>query len=368
MSPNGRFVAFDSHATDLVASDTNGAPDVFLYDRTYDTLTIASVDSSGNQANAGSYAGSVSDDGDVAFASWADNLVSGDASLDTSDVFVNDFNGGTERIDLEVSDIYNEWMGNIDPKISADGDLVVYAAWVADPEPFQGALELMVHDRTTDTSQVVVDDSDGVGYYDLSADGSTIAFETYSQLLSADTDTMSDIYVQDVSTSSRQLASSDSWTGYEGISPAISGTGRFVAFQWNDCLPTSYGCSAEAFEVRVWDDNSNSTSRVSKDPNGNQPVGYFGKPAISRDGRYVTFASDVETLDPNDSNERTDVFVRDRDNDETDIVSMSGSTQADEESGFSAIANDGTVAFDSYASNLAAGDTEGTQDVFLIED
>jgi Tol biopolymer transport system component len=209
-----------------------------------------------------------------------------------------------------------------------------------------------------------------VGYHALSADGSTVAFETQSQLLSGDTDDMYDVYVQDVSSSARQLASADAWTDYEGITPVISGTGRYVAFQWNDCIPNpgGGGCTAYEWEIRVWDDSDNTTSQVSKDPNGNQPVGYFGKPAISRDGRYVTFVSDVETLDPSDSNGRIDLFVRDRNNDETDIVSKSGSTQGDEESGFSAVANDGTVAFDSYASNLVTGDAQWTQDVFLIED
>jgi hypothetical protein len=351
-----------------VQDDTNGMMDVFLYDRTYDTLEMVSVDSSGNQANAWSAAGSVSDGGDVAFVTSADNLVSGDASSYTSDVFVNDFNGGTERIDLAASDVYNQWNGNIDPHISADGDIVAYESWVADTQPFYGAYELVVHDRSIDDSKVVVGDEEGPGHFDLSADGSTITFETNSQLLSADTDTRSDIYVQDLSTDGRQLVSADNWSAYEATSPAISGTGRYVAFQWNDCIfDQPWGCSAYEYEIRVWDDNDNTTSRVSKDPNGNQPVGSFGKPAISTNGRYVTFVSDVETLDPNDSNERADVFIRDRDYGETDIVSKSGSTQGDEESGYSAVANDGSVAFESYASNLVSGDTSWTQDVFLME-
>src|SRR5262249_9356055 len=90
ISADGRYVAFDSQATNLVASDTNGAGDVFVHDRITGATVRVSVDSSGAQGNYGSYRPSISADGRfVAFMSYATNLVAGDTN-GTFDIFVHD--------------------------------------------------------------------------------------------------------------------------------------------------------------------------------------------------------------------------------------------------------------------------------------
>jgi len=87
LSPDGRFVAFSSWATNLVARDTNGLSDIFVHDLARGTTRRASV-GRGGQARYGSGTPSVSDRGRyVAFDSVADNLVRGDTN-DTTDVFV----------------------------------------------------------------------------------------------------------------------------------------------------------------------------------------------------------------------------------------------------------------------------------------
>jgi Tol biopolymer transport system component len=78
LSPDGRFVLFDSDASDLVPGDTNGAGDVFLYDRQTRAIQRVSISSAGRQGNGSSAGGVISADKKViAFRSSATNLVKG---------------------------------------------------------------------------------------------------------------------------------------------------------------------------------------------------------------------------------------------------------------------------------------------------
>lgn len=110
------------------------------------------------------------------------------------------------------------------------------------------------------------------------------------------------------------------------------------------------------------------TERVSVGPNGAQTNGtYVTAPAISADGRYVVFSSPATNLVAGDTNERPDVFVRDREAAETSRVSVGlGGAESDGSSGQPDISSDGRyVAFSSSGSNLVVGDTNSTQDVFV---
>src|SRR5439155_2117957 len=90
ISADGRFVAFESDATNLVPGDTNGSMDVFVHDRQTGVTERVSVDSAGNEANSASRGPTISADGRfVAFWSWATNLVPGDTN-GAVDVFVHD--------------------------------------------------------------------------------------------------------------------------------------------------------------------------------------------------------------------------------------------------------------------------------------
>ncbi|RWN65759.1 MAG: hypothetical protein EOR99_20160, partial [Mesorhizobium sp.] len=102
ISADGRYVAFDSEASNLVAGDTNGARDVFVFDQQLGTTTRVSVDSAGGDANGHSQSPSISADGRyVAFYSSASNLVAGDTNGAT-DVFVFDQQlGTTTRVSVD---------------------------------------------------------------------------------------------------------------------------------------------------------------------------------------------------------------------------------------------------------------------------
>lgn len=88
ISNDGRYVAFESDAANLVAGDTNGRTDIFVHDRQAGATIRASVDSSGTEADDISYSPAMSGDGRyVAFSSLAENLVTGDTNI-IPDIYV----------------------------------------------------------------------------------------------------------------------------------------------------------------------------------------------------------------------------------------------------------------------------------------
>jgi Tol biopolymer transport system component len=99
-------VAFSSAASNLVAGDTNGVTDVFLRDSQTGTTTRVSVDSSGAEAADASYEPSVNGDGRfIAFRSAATNLVAGDTNA-MGDIFLRDTQTGTStRVNLGAAGV-----------------------------------------------------------------------------------------------------------------------------------------------------------------------------------------------------------------------------------------------------------------------
>jgi Tol biopolymer transport system component len=126
ISSDGRYVAFESIATNLVAPVTNGKVHIFVRDLVAGTTTLVSVSSTDVQGNGDSSSASISDDGRyVAFQSDADNLVASDNGL-YSDVFVHDLQTGTTtRVSVDLDGV--EGNGNSKaPSMSADGKSVTF--------------------------------------------------------------------------------------------------------------------------------------------------------------------------------------------------------------------------------------------------
>lgn len=149
--------------------------------------------------------------------------------------------------------------------------------------------------------------------------------------------------------------------------PAMSGDGRFVAFQ-SSAATLVPGDTNNTDDVFVHDRVTGANERVSVAGDGAQSDGYSGGPAISADGRYVGFPSGATNLVPGDTNTVWDVFVHDRNIGATERVSVSADgTEANQTSGSTpALSADGRkVAFVSSASNLVPGDTNGQSDVFV---
>ncbi len=126
ISGDGRYVAFRSLASNLVAADDNQRWDIFVHDLDTGATTRISVASDGTQANHDSFSPSISDDGRfVAFRSNASNLVAGDGNA-RQDIFIHDRNSGTTAR-ISVPDGGGEADGHsVAPAISGDGQWIVF--------------------------------------------------------------------------------------------------------------------------------------------------------------------------------------------------------------------------------------------------
>ncbi len=401
ISADGRFVAFESEATNLVSGDTNNFRDIFVHDRQTGQTTRVSVASDGTQSNQHSYNPSISADGRfVAFESVASNLVSGDTN-NHPDIFVHDRQTGqTTRVSVASDGAQaNDFSSN--PSISADGRYVAFISVAnnlvsgGDTEPptlpsttslpnntASGDTgvdhDVFVHDRQTGATTLVsvaMDGSEGNGYSEevsISADGRYVAFRSgASNLVSGDTNNHPDIFVRDLQTNQTtrvSVASDGTQANNFSFEPSISADGRYVAFMsWADNLVS--GDTNSDWDVFVHDRQTGATIRVSVATGGGQAAGRSQSPSISADGRYVAFASSASNLVSGDTNNHPDIFVHDRQTGVTMRVSVaSDGTQTFVFSFDPSISADGRyVAFGSEADNLVSGDTNGRYDIFVRE-
>ena len=389
ISADGRFVAFTSYASNLVPGDTNGIPDVFVHDRQTGVTERVSVDSYGNQAYSGAYGSfgpSISADGRfVAFTSHASNLVPGDTNggpnyFDTTpDIFVHDRQTGiTERVSVDSSGNQANGGSWSMPSISGDGRYVAFTTWASNlvPGDTNGLHDIFVHDRQTGVTERVSVDSSGnqannfSDWPTISVDGRYVAFTSLaSNLVFDDTNGIVDVFVHDRQTGVTERVSVDSngnqetvginWYMYTPVS--ISNNGRYVAF-------TLYASDAQVSDVFVHDRQTGITERVSVDNYGNQGNALSESPFISADSRYVAFTSLASNLVPGDTNGTWDIFMYDRQTGLTERVSVdSYGNQGDYGSRCQpSLSGDSKyVAFYSQANNLVPGDTNGAYDVFV---
>jgi Tol biopolymer transport system component len=382
ISADGRYVAFDSFASNLVAGDTNGNGNwnVFVRDRVTGATTRVSVASDGTQANGGSYDPVISADGRcVAFVSGASNLVAGDTNA-KQDVFVRDrVTGATARVSV-ASDGTQANESNFGESISADGRYVAFYSVASNlvAGDTNGTSDVFVHDRVTGaTTRVSVatggaqaDSFNDSGPSAISADGRYVAFESYaSNLVAGDTNGQWDAFVRDRVTGATtrvSVASDGAQANNDSSAPVISADGRFVAF-YSVASNLVAGDTNGKKDVFVHDRVTGATTRVSVAIGGTQVNGDSVQPVTSADGRYVAFQSLASNLVAGDTNGTWDVFVHDRVTGATTRVSVAtAGTQANGGSGGASISADGRyVAFGSDASNLVAGDTNARSDVFV---
>jgi Tol biopolymer transport system component len=244
LSPDGRFVLFRSEASNLVAGDTNADSDQFLRDRLLGTIERVSLGNGGVQGNGGSYFSRMSADGRfIAFSSGASNLVAGDTNGWT-DVFVRDrATGTTTRVSVSSAGVQGNGNSNL-PVISADGRFVAFGSGATNLAPFAyTSFQVFRHDRTTGETTLVSVSAQGIAARSscsdvaLSADGQRIVFVTTDpELVPAGRSApwSDEVYLHDAGTSSLARISVNSG-GREGNStddePAINADGSVVAWQ-----------------------------------------------------------------------------------------------------------------------------------------
>jgi Tol biopolymer transport system component len=357
ISSDGRFVAFQSDATNLVPGDTNGAMDIFVHDRHKATTELVSVCSMGCLGNDRSERPSISADGRyVAFRSLASNLVADDSN-GIGDIFVHDRQtGATELVSVSsnggLGNGRSEW-----PSISADGRFVEFESLATNlvAVDTNDATDVFVHDRQTGITELVSLSSSGMqGNSDstggvISSDGHYVVFNSdATNLVEGDTNGTPDIFVRDrqTGTTKRILISSSGIQGNPIIS-SISSDGRFIAVG-----------STKGGNIYVHDLKTSATELVSISSSGVQGIGWSIYASISSDGRYVAFSS-------MDTNGDSHVFVHDRQAGTTEPISFrpSGSST-------SSISSDGRyVAFsnDPFIMIDPGEDANGLYDVFVYD-
>ena len=376
----GRFLAFASRATNLVAGDTNGVIDVFVRDRLMGTTERVSVSSSEAQGNgAGSFGAAITPDGRyVAFLSHSTNLVAGDTNA-VVDVFVRDRQLGlTERASVSTSGA----QGNGDCAgvwISPGGVYVTFASRATNlvASDTNGFQDVFTRDRVNGTTGRTTNNPSGFqGNGDssdpsISDNGRYVAFRSSaSNLVANDTNGADDIFVYDRHIAGTQRVSVGpnalQANGASEGRPTISSVGRYILF---DSRATNLvaGDTNGLTDVFVYDRIAGTAARVSLGAAGVQGNGASTAGFLTADGAHAAFASLATNLVPGDTNGQADVFVRDLVAGTTARASTSSSgAQGSGASGAPALALGGQfVAFTSSCANLVAGDTNGEIDAFV---
>lgn len=372
VSDSAQHVAYQSLGSNLVPGDSNGEQDVFVRDMAAGTTSRASVSSTGIQANDGSYNAAISGNGRyVAFTSDASNLVFSDSN-GFRDVFLHDTDTGfTQR--LSALGVIIITQGNED---SDNVDLSCTAGCIA---AFESSASNLVSNDFNNTQDIFrwvsggihrlsVDkngnDADGGSANpSLSSGGGIMAFDSSAtNLLDFGTDTngLQDVYVRNTALEQNSLGSVNWIGGFangNSSNPDVSADGRYVVFesQASDLL---FGDINTGTAIYLRDRFNFSNEKISVNTAGESANGVSLSPAISADGRYVTFWSNASNLVLDDSNNARDIFVRDRWKNTTTRLSVDTfGEQANGLNDHPAISGDGRYGvFSSAADNLVPND------------
>ena len=389
ISGNGKYVVFPCDDDNLVDGDSNGFRDALRHDISTGETILVSLSSAGVQGNDASVwvYPFISYDGKlVAFDSKATNLVAQPENLPgffnvhlrDMDDETTEFIAFTPELGLPVN--CQSWK----PSISDDGNLVAFgcSGFNLVPGDTNGEEDIFVRDLSAGVTSRVSVSTTGAqanGHSSeprISGDGRHVAFYSgATNLVTGDTNDFLDVFVHDRQTSQTTRVSVSSAGGEgNGLSqrPSISADGRYVAFnsQATNLAPEPDGNGA--LDCFVHDRQTGHTELVSVSLAGaagigNQGNGYSWQPHINPDGRYVAFTSGASDLVDGDTNGCEDVFVRDRLLGRTIRVSVTpAGVQSNAGSSFPSISDDGRrIAFQSSASNLVPGDINGYGDVLV---
>ena len=377
MTPDGRFVAFVSAASNLVSGDSNGIPDVFVRDTQGGITTLASAGAVPmNSANSSELPQITPDGRYVAFYSTATNLVPG--ITNSGEVYLSDLQQGTMTWASTNTRAILQSLGtkaafSCDPLISSNGQFVVYEAC-----PTNGSGVVLRYNVTTGLSDVVNTNVIGVlaglelnaQNFCMTPDGRYVAFLSNVDGVRAavavwDAQSNATTFV---SVDATQIQVTNSICDWLSITP----DGRFVAFTSNATNLTANPLATD-FHVYVRDLLAGTTLLMDTDTNGlgaaqNLPPAL----CMSDDGSVVAFACLDSSLVANDNNRAYDVFARDRNAASAELISSglpglpSLTPNASCQFSSACVSTNGRyVAFWSEANNLAAGDTNGIRDIYV---
>lgn len=394
ISADGRYIAYTSLATDLVAgvADTNEGADVFLFDRITGATTLVSRSAAGGgAANRSSESAVLSADGRyVAFDSQATDLIAGLDARSAFNVFLYDRESGAIQL-VSRSNAGPRTTGeniSLRPALNADGRYVAFVSYAKDlvsgqvdpdPQPDGRTLDLFLHDRATGATTLVTHRpgapataAGGVlsTLSSISADGRFLTFSARGDALVSNVpNDDSNVYLYDRTSGINTLLSA-SEDGY-ARDPVISADGRYVAFlsDGSDLIPGQIP-TEDRDQLFLFDRAAGSLSLVKGTGELGTLVarGHALTPTISADGRYLTFISTLADF-IRDEFAGPDVFLYDRVSGALTLVSRTLTSAVTGGGGsFSPlISADGQrIAFSSRSPELAAGDYNGVGlDAFL---
>jgi len=376
ISANGRFVAFESYATNLVAGDTNDLPDVFLHDRQTGATVLVSRSSGGAQSNGGSRYPAVSADGRfIAFSSVGTNLVAGDTN-GVEDVFLHDrITGFTTRVSVTTSGAQADGYST-NPAISGDGQFVVFSSSATNLHVLGNGGFTQVYVRDTGASRTtlcsvaafLVPGNSNSQNPAISADGSRIVFQSSaSNLTTVDDPLVVDIFLYERASGLISRVN----RGYNGATPddhsadpAISADGNWVAFRSTASNLIAGGTLGES-QVFLQEIAGGNASIVSVHTNGNHGDDFSGSASISSNGKRVAFRSQATNLVPGDTNGLEDLFIHDVATGTTACMTRAPGGQQAGGVDLAFAAGGDFIAFASDVTDYVPGDTNGSSDVFV---
>ncbi len=402
ISADGRFVSYQSAAANLSStSDVNNAEDVFLWDRTTDSSQLLTRNPGGSAANAKSFGSRLAADGNtVVFSTYATDLVPGQNSPSSGDVFLYDRLLGTLQLMSHrpgSASLGGDGQSFL-PLPSADGSVVVFNTQASNlvPQDTNGSADVLFYERASSvltaasavaggTASLTANGNSGNGR--ASADGRFIVFASDATNLlpgQSDTNNANDIFLRDRQTGALALVSHAAGAAAQtgdsnSYAPAISADGRWISYSSRatnlvDGVLDTNGVA----DVFLYDRESNTSRLLSR--NSLVPTlaadDYSETAVVSPDGRFVVFASDATDLvtAQSDANNGRDVFLFDRQSGSTRLVShASGAallTASDYSFAPSISSNGNFVAFYSAALNLAPGqdnNLNSVQHLFLYD-
>jgi len=399
MTPDGRYVTFASAASDLVPGDANGIPDIFVRDQQSNTTTLVSVGatSTGISSPAGSSeTPEITPDGRyVAFYSTATNLVPGVTT--PGEVYVRDLVAGNtiwasanaRALFQSVTGGTNEVSCNF--SISTNGQFVAFEACTNPPSGYalRGIiLRYNVQSGFTDlvysNAAELVESFESIHNLDMTPDGRFIAFVANVGNTSL---TNTAIYLWDAQTGSNTLVSPDLNTGLpaNGIcdSPVVSTNGQYVAFLYSGTNLVLNPLNGQ-YHMYLRDVQTGTTTLQDVDTNGTG----FGVisvtvPSMSSDGGVIAFENDDYYFPTNNNGENhvvinggnpdSDVFVRERAGGSAELVSVHDPSLPSvtpnggisDVTPYSLSADGRYIVYFSDAGNVIPNDTNSYRDVFV---
>ena len=405
LSSDGRYVLFQSKASDLVANDTNGTSDVFLRDMALGTTTLVSVKTNGGSATGESRDPVMTPDARyVAFVSTARNIAAGDSNL-IADIFVRDMvtsntvlatpgAKGYPGLFLIVGGVPNSDTDGASeiPQITPDGRYVAFVSTATNVVPgLTNRFEVYFRDLVNQTTVAVSLGahaylSGGFGSYIasynhcISDDGAYVAFESTVGRFNFGWTNTGMIFRCSTSGNTLEVVNSNAVavvpyrfpTGpsdthlRETVPLDMTPDGRFIAYVGQ------YGTNANTSGVFEWDAQSALITLVSGDLTGGiQTNSTCDLPTMSEDGRYVSFLSTATNLTTNTTSLNDQhLYVRDLQSGSTLLVDMgtNGPASAKNIIGVSGLSPDGRfISFDCTDTDLVPGDNNRGYDVFLSD-